>query len=1514
MASALSLSAASPNSQGTDVRAKFNAMGGDLEAAQKLVKQLEDDSQDVPTWLSKMLPTGYETMSDRLTGGPDSFGYTWADSDQAGGPAFSWVDITTIGTNLAITGDDVLSAAVTLPFNFPFYGTNQTTLKACTNGHIQFGTGTSTAYSNAAIPSTGVPNNALYPFWDDMASGTGTGCAGAAVYYYNDTANNRVIVEWYNMRRSGCGTTNNYTLEAILYPNGNIVYQYLTLVGTVNSATIGIENGTGTVALQAHLNGTGWPLAVNKAIRFSYPAGDHTGPTIAHTPLTDTESAGPWTVNATITDDSGVTGATLFYNQNGGTYTSVAMSNVGSLYSAVIPDFLGTMSYYITSADGVSPPNGSTSSTWTFTRRPYSGGPDTFGYTWANSHAPGGPAYSWVDINLDPAAVALTPGDDTYSASIPMSFGFPYYDAVKTSLRVSSNGFITFGASTTNGYGQILPTAAEPNDVIAAFWDDMNSASTTAPGYIKYLDDTANGRFIIQWHTVAYSGSVFFDFQIILHANGGITMNYLDVNEADVALCTQGIENSLGTVGLQVRRNNAGSALTDAFTIAFTRPVGDVVGPAIVHTPLGMTEDTASPYVVTANVSDAESLVAGATLYYQVNGGGYSSVPMTLGVAPAYSASIPAQGPGSAVMYYIVATDNAVPANSTTSSTWTFHVVDYTIAPTGFTASDGVLDAVNLSWTAPAWVVALLGESTPEPQFESFLPQYATKDAAFAAYSAAHAAWLATQGSERSFLNYNIYRDGSLLATSTTTSYTDVPATTAVHSYHVAAQFSSRESNPSNTDTGFKGVRPTSGGPDASGYTWVNNLDVAGPAVDWVDISATGTALTLADDSYSAALPLGFNFPYYGAVKTDVFVGSNGFLSFGAGSTALTNQVLPSTSTPNDVIAGFWDDMNPSLAGSAVYYLSDVANSRFIVQYHVPAYGAISPYTFFDFQVILYTDGNIYVNLSNVDEADVSSATLGIENSAGTVGLSANADNTGGRLADGMTYFFAAPAGDWAGPSIAHTPLTNTEDSTNPYTVNANVSDDDSAVASATLYYRVNAGTYLAVPMIAGVAPAYSAAIPAQAGGSAIQYYIVAVDNSVNNNSTTSPTWSFNVVDYTLAPTALTATDGTSYDGVALAWTAPAWAVAMSTPEPRFEDFLPLHATKQAAWNAFSAAHAAWQSADRSFITYNVYRDGSLVGTSATTSYLDVPAVGTTFTYHVTAQFTAGESNSSNTDTGYFTARPTSGGPDIFGYRWVNSLDPSGAISYEWNDISSNPSAISYTLFDDDAELVALPFQFPFYGVDHDSIYVGSNGVIGMGASVTDYLNDPIPTAGAPDNFIAPFWEDMNPSTGGTVHSLVDAMNGTVTLQWTGIFRFGTSTLPFTFQAVLSSNGSIRYNYQDMQGLRNGATVGIENAVATDGLQVNYDDLGGSLASGVSVRIRSFVPCDTATNVHVTMLSGNATIHWDAVAGTASYNVYVSGDGYGTYTLLGNTTGTSFVHTGAQSLGKQFYKVVSVCN
>lgn len=181
-------------------------------------------------------------------GGPDAFGYSWIDSNEPGGPTFSWVDITTVGTQITGLGDDTNLGPYPLGFNFTFYGNTFNSIRVCSNGWFSF-TSTSTSYSNAAIPTAAEPNNLLAAFWDDLIFTT----AGTA-HYYSDMANNRFIIQYTNVPHYGTTEPGVYTFQMILKTNGEIIYQYLDMQQTLNSATIGIENATGTIGLQVAFN------------------------------------------------------------------------------------------------------------------------------------------------------------------------------------------------------------------------------------------------------------------------------------------------------------------------------------------------------------------------------------------------------------------------------------------------------------------------------------------------------------------------------------------------------------------------------------------------------------------------------------------------------------------------------------------------------------------------------------------------------------------------------------------------------------------------------------------------------------------------------------------------------------------------------------------------------------------------------------------------------------------------------------------------------------------------------------------------------------------------------------------------------------------------------------------------------------------------------------------------------------------------------------------------------------
>lgn len=191
------------------------------------------------------------------SGGPDAFGYRWIDSDEPGGPAYSWVDISGIGTAITTgqwipsgtySGTDDGYYPVLLPFTFTYYGVACDTVFVSTNGNVRLVRPAAVDYANAAIPVNDDVNDVLAPFWDDMNLTT-----SGTVYYYYDAPHSRFIIQYANVPPySGTGS---YTFEVMLKSNGGILFQYSSMTAALNSATIGIEDGSGTDGLLVAFNG-----------------------------------------------------------------------------------------------------------------------------------------------------------------------------------------------------------------------------------------------------------------------------------------------------------------------------------------------------------------------------------------------------------------------------------------------------------------------------------------------------------------------------------------------------------------------------------------------------------------------------------------------------------------------------------------------------------------------------------------------------------------------------------------------------------------------------------------------------------------------------------------------------------------------------------------------------------------------------------------------------------------------------------------------------------------------------------------------------------------------------------------------------------------------------------------------------------------------------------------------------------------------------------------------------------
>jgi hypothetical protein len=127
-------------------------------------------------------------------------------------------------------------------------------------------------------------------------------------------------------------------------------------------------------------------------------------------------------------------------------------------------------------------------------------------------------------------------------------------------------------------------------------------------------------------------------------------------------------------------------------------------------------------------------------------------------------------------------------------------------------------------------------------------------------------------------------------------------------------------------------------GPDSFGYTASNSAQ----PFSFVDITSSGTRILADSGDAVMAANIGFNFNFYGASQSSLFISSNGLITFGSPNSSLwpTNFAAGAPLDNTAAIAVLWDDWSttkPRFASSdAVYFqtIGSPGSRQFVVEWH----------------------------------------------------------------------------------------------------------------------------------------------------------------------------------------------------------------------------------------------------------------------------------------------------------------------------------------------------------------------------------------------------------------------------------------------------------------------------------------------------------------------------------------------------------------------------------------------------
>ena len=236
------------------------------------------------------------------------------------------------------------------------------------------------------------------------------------------------------------------------------------------------------------------------------------------------------------------------------------------------------------------------------------------------------------------------------------------------------------------------------------------------------------------------------------------------------------------------------------------------------------------------------------------------------------------------------------------------------------------------------------------------------------------------------------------------------------------------------------------------------------------------------------------------------------------------------------------------------------------------------------------------------------------------------------------------------------------------------------------------------------------------------------------------------------------------------------------------------------------------------------------------------------------------------------------------GFLWNGTLTPAlapeiialASPGFGFVDISVGfGSLVVGPLADDQAENWTVP-GFDFGSETYGELGVVSNGylVVGGATGSEDVQFEPqdMPNPAAPNNVLAPYWTDLDPTAGGTIYInvLTDGTDDYIVVQWEAVPVFGTA-MTRTFQVWLTTNfgpsgESIQFEYE---------TTG---AGAPSGLNVGAENRDGSSAADLGMDV---VPALTGYNI----ITGAPT-----PGGSETITYDVKGKQPGTHKIIGTMT------------------------